>query len=152
MPAAKLPPADYRLSKIDFSTEFGRRVAEQLKSEQVIWLTTVGPGNTPQPRPVWFWWDGASVLIYSKPKAFKLRHIRRYPNVSLHFNSDPEANEVAVIVGRASVVRTAPAANEHKEYLRKYRKAIANLGMAAKDFGEGYSVAIVVTPARLRGF
>jgi len=140
------------MDKIDFSTEFGRRVARKLKTEQVIWLTTVGPGNTPQPRPVWFWWDGTSVLIYSKPKAHKLRHIRRYPNVSLHFNSDAEANEVAVLVGRATVARTAPAASGHKEYLRKYRKAIADLGMTPKDFGEDYSVAIVVTPARLRGF
>ena len=137
---------------IDFSAEFGRRVAKKLKSEQVIWLSTVGPGNTPQPRPVWFWWDGTSVLIYSKPKGHKLRHIRRYPNVSLHFNSDPEANEVAVLVGRGNVSRTAPAANDHKEYLRKYRKGIAGLGMTPKSFGEDYSVAIVVTPARLRGF
>ena len=137
---------------IDLATEFGRRVAQKLKTEQVIWLTTVGPGNTPQPRPVWFWWDGTSVLIYSKPKGHKLRHIRRYPNVSLHFNSDAEANEVAVLVGRAIVARTAPAANDHEEYLRKYRKGIAGLGMTPKDFGEDYSVAIVVTPARLRGF
>ena len=137
---------------IDFSTKFGRRVAEQLKTEQVIWLTTVGPGNTPQPRPVWFWWDGTAVLIYSKPKAYKLLHIRRYPNVSLHFSSDAEASEVAVLVGRASVVRTAPAANDHKEYLRKYRKGITDLGMTPKGFAEDYSVAIVVTPARLRGF
>jgi len=79
---------------IDFSTKLGRRVAKQLKAEQVIWLTTVGPGNTPQPRPVWFWWDGTSVLIYSKPKAHKLRHIRRYPNVSLNFNSDAEGSEI----------------------------------------------------------
>jgi len=137
---------------IDLSTEFGRRVAKKLKTEQVIWLTTVGPGNTPQPRPVWFWWDGTSVLIYSKPNGQKLRHIRRYPNVSLHFNSDAEANEVAVVVGRANVARTAPPANDHKEYLRKYRKSIAGLGMTPKGFGEDYSVAIVVTPARLRGF
>jgi PPOX class probable F420-dependent enzyme len=72
--------------------------------------------------------------------------------VSLHFNSDPEANEVAVLVGRANVARTAPAANDHKEYLRKYRKGIAGLGMTPKAFGEDYSVAIVVTPTRLRGF
>jgi len=137
---------------IDFSTEFGRRVAKKLKTEQVIWLTTVGPGNTPQPRPVWFWWDGMSVLIYSKPKAHKLRHIRRYPNVSLHFSSDAVASEVVVLVGRATVVRTAPAANKHKEYVRKYRKDIADLDMTPKNFGEDYTVAIVVMPARLRGF
>ena len=62
-------------NKIDFSTEFGSRVAHQLISEEVIWLTTVGPENTPQPRPVWFLWDGTSCLIYSQSKTYKLDHI-----------------------------------------------------------------------------
>ncbi len=137
---------------IDFSTEFGRRVARKLKSELVIWLTTVGPGNTPQPRPVWFWWDGSSILVYSKPRSHKLAHIRRYANVSLHFNTDAEANEVAVLLGQASVSRTAPPADGHKAYLRKYQKGIKNLGMTPKEFGEGYSVPILIALARLRGF
>ena len=77
---------------IDFSTEFGRRVAGLLESERVIWLTTAGPDNTPQPRPVWFLWDGTSILIYSQPKTYKLIHIARIPNVSFNFNTDSEAH------------------------------------------------------------
>ncbi len=45
------------------STPFGARVAQRLREEHLIWLTTVGADGTPQPNPVWFLWDGASVLV-----------------------------------------------------------------------------------------
>ncbi len=47
---------------IDTSTEFGQRVAGHLANDQVIWLTTVNPDLTPQPSPVWFLWDGETLL------------------------------------------------------------------------------------------
>jgi hypothetical protein len=42
-----------------------------------VWLTTVGADLTPQTRPVWFIWDATpqSFLIYSQPRAHKVRHI-----------------------------------------------------------------------------
>ena len=86
---------------IDYSTELGRRVLGLLDSEQVIWLTTVDSKGAPQPRPVWFLWDGSSLLVYSRPDAYKLRHLARNARVSLNFNSDPEAHQVAVLVGEA---------------------------------------------------
>ena len=49
--------------KLDPSTEFGARVERRLPDERIIWLTTVGPDNTPQPSPVWFFWDGETFLI-----------------------------------------------------------------------------------------
>ena len=61
---------------IDLSTEFGQRVQRRLTEERIIWLTTVSEGSTPQPRPVWFLWDGETFLIYSRPNTYKLRHIK----------------------------------------------------------------------------
>ena len=136
---------------IDFSTEFGRRVAGLLESERVIWLTTAGPDNTPQPRPVWFLWDGTSILIYSQPKTYKLIHIARIPNVSFNFNTDSEAHEVAVLTGDARIDKNAPPADENQKYSEKYQKGIAGLGMTPPEFARDYSVAVRVTPKRLRG-
>jgi PPOX class probable F420-dependent enzyme len=59
-----------------------------LSSETIIWLTTIGSDLTPQPRPVWFVPNSDDVLIYSQPKAAKVAHIRKHPNVALHFNAD----------------------------------------------------------------
>ena len=70
---------------IDTSTDFGAGAAH-LQDDQVVWLTTVGPDQTPQPSPVWFLWDGETPLIYSQPGTPKLRNIGQHPRVSLNFN------------------------------------------------------------------
>jgi PPOX class probable F420-dependent enzyme len=137
---------------LDFSSKFGRRVAQQLESESIIWLTTLGPDNTPQPRPVWFLWDGKSLLVYSNPKAHKVRHIGGNPKVSLNFNSDPEAHGVTVLIGDARIDSSAPPADINQEYLEKYHQGIANLGMTPSEFASEYSVSITVIPQSMRGF
>ena len=137
---------------IDFSTELGSRVARQLKFERIIWLTTVGPENIPQPRPVWFHWDGTSFLIYSQPKTYKLSHISHNPKVSLNLNGDAEGDEVAVFLGEARLDLSAPAVTENAEYLEKYERGIAGLDMTPAEVARDYSIPIRVTPTRLRGF
>lgn len=137
---------------IDWESPFARKVDRRLRREAVIWLTTVGPGPWPQPRPVWFLWDGKTILIYSQPDAWKVRHIRRCPNVALNLNSDEEGGNVAVLLGRARIDRKAPPANQNPPYLRKYRKGVRSLRMTPADMAAEYSVALRVRPMRLRGF
>jgi PPOX class probable F420-dependent enzyme len=61
----------------DPSTPFGERVAQRLRDDPVIWLTTVGADGTPQPNPVWFLWDGESFLTYNRADAKRLAQIKR---------------------------------------------------------------------------
>ena len=136
---------------LDFSTELGEQVRKLLESEQVVWLTTVGRDGTPQPRPVWFLWDGSSVLIYSRPDTHKLRHLARNGRVSLSFNSDPDAHHFAVLTGDATVVDDTPRGDDNPDYLEKYRAGIANIGMTPESFGQAFSVPVRVNPTRLRG-
>jgi len=137
---------------IDFSTEFGQRVAERLKSEETIWMTTIGPENTPHPRPVWFHWDGDSFLIYSLAKSFKLDHMSKNSKVALNFNTDAGGEDVAVFIGEARLDPDAPPVTENSEYLKKYEKGIMGLEMTPKEFEDDYSVPLRVTPTKLRGF
>ena len=137
---------------IDFSTELGERALRLLKEEAVIWLTTVAQDGTPQPRPVWFLWDGRSLLIYSRPKAHKIHHLEQRPQVALSFNTDPDGSEVTVLTGEGHIERTAPPANQNLDYMRKYRQAVADLEMTPEEFAEDYSVPVRITPIRLRGF
>ncbi len=73
---------------IDTNTEFGKRVAERLRNDELLWLTTVTPEGAPQPSLIWFSWDGETVLIYSQPNAPKLRNIAGNPRVSLNFQAN----------------------------------------------------------------
>lgn len=137
--------------EIDTSTDFGRRVARRLQDEEVVWLTTVSPDGAPQPSPVWFLWENGTFLIYSQPHRPKLRNIALHPRVALNFNSDAVGDDVAVFAGEARIVHDAPSADQIPAYVAKYRAAIARLGADPNGFAQDYSVAIRVTPDKLRG-
>ena len=136
---------------IDTNTEFGSRVARRLKEEQVIWLTTLDSHLTPQPRPVWFVWDGESFLIYSEPGTHKLEHIRRHAQVSLHLNSDEEGGDIVVFNGEARIADEEPSADQVPAYIEKYREGIKGLNMSAETFAGSFSVPLRVRPTNLRG-
>src|SRR5262245_25255265 len=107
------------------STPFGERVERRLREEPVIWMTTVGADGTPQPNPVWFLWDGGSVLVYSLPDAARLPHIRRNPRVALHFDGNGRGGDIVVLVGDARISQDDPPADHLPVYIEKYRDFIA---------------------------
>lgn len=136
---------------IDLNTEFGRRAARRLEEERIIWLTTVDAEGMPQPRPVWFWWDGQTFLIYSQPNTHKLHHIARHPQVALHFDGDGQGGNIIVFSGEARLAPEAPPANQVPAYVQKYQLGFTRIRMSAKEFAESYSVALRVMPTSLRG-
>lgn len=136
---------------IDLTTEFGRRAARRLEEERIIWLTTVDAEGMPQPRPVWFWWDGQTFLIYSQPNTHKLRHIVRNPQVALHFDGDGQGGNIIVFSGEARLAPEMPPANQVPAYVQKYQPGFTRIRMSAKEFAESYSVALRVMPISLRG-
>jgi len=138
---------------IDWTTKFGRKVKRHLKSEYVVWLTTIGADLTPQPRPVWFVWEGSSFVIFSQPHAHKVRHITARPEVALHFNTDETGDaDVIVFLGNAALDLNVPPAHKLSAYFKKYRTGIAGLKMTPEQYSDEYSVAIRVTPTGVRGW
>lgn len=136
---------------IHFGDELGQRALQRIQSEQVIWLTTVSASGAPQPRPVWFVWDGEAFTIYSTPTARKIAHIAQNPNVALHFNTDAEGDDVQVILGQARLDPDAPPSKLNKAYSEKYHAGILSLGLDEERYAAMFSAAIRVVPSRLRG-
>lgn len=139
---------------IDFKSKLGRKAMRHLKKEYFVWLTTVDSTGTPQPRPVWFVLEGDSLLLYSQPGAFKLKHILNHPNISLHFNTpDPEGEEdVLVFSGAAKIDSKSLPANKNNIYMRKYRLGIKRLDTTPQKFAEEYSTPIRIKLTNLRGW
>lgn len=136
---------------INWNDDLGRRAIARIQHEEVIWLTTLSKSGFPQPRPVWFVWDGETFLIYSLPTAHKIRHIEHNPNVALHFNTDAGGEDVQVILGMARVDRDAPSVKQNRAYCEKYRKGFKSIDMDEDSYSVQFTVAIRITPARLRG-
>ena len=118
----------------------------------MIWLTTIGPEQSPRPRPVRFYWDGQQFLLYSRPDAHKLKHIERHPNVSLHFNSNFIGHDVVVFLGRATLGSEGRDIPHSRAFIDKYRSRIEEQGATPESFSKDFSVSITVVPNQLRGF
>jgi PPOX class probable F420-dependent enzyme len=131
---------------IDLSSKKGARALERLRDEVVIWLTTAG--ERPQSVPVWFLWDGESLLVYSVPGK-KVRDLERHPRVHLNFNSTPTGGDVVRFEATAEVLSGHPGADDNPDYLRKYEAHIKRLGMDARRFASTYSVAVRIRPDKL---
>lgn len=134
------------------STEFGKRVAKRLEQDDLLWLTTVTRDSIPQPSLIWFYWDGETVLIYSQPNAPKLRNIAVHPVVSLNFQANHEGEDVVILTGEAVIDPSAPPSNLHPEYRKKYAGGTIQIGMTPESLAAEFSVALRVTPTKVRGF
>jgi PPOX class probable F420-dependent enzyme len=137
---------------IDPRTGKGARVDARLRDELVAWLVTVAADGTPVPTPVWFWWDGETILVYSQPDKPKLNHIAANPRVALALRTDDHGDLLAVVTGEAAVDESAPAADQLPPYLDKYRGEIARLGSEPGPFAAEYSVPVRITPTKLRAW
>jgi PPOX class probable F420-dependent enzyme len=136
---------------LDFTTDLGRHALTRLATEEVIWLTTVGPDGTPQPNPVWFLWENVSFLIYIQPGSVKARNLKRNPNVALNFNSDRVGDDVLVFTGKARLEESV-SPESAAAYLDKYRDGIDRIDMTPESLMRSFSMSIRIVPKRLRGF
>ena len=135
---------------IDPRTDKGARADARLRVDEVAWLITVSADGTPVPTPVWFWWDGDSIVVYSQRQKPKLRHIAANPRVALALRTDALGDEITVITGEARVDASAPSADELPGYLAKYGALIERLGADPPSFAGEYAIPIRITPTKLR--
>lgn len=135
---------------IDTTTAKGARADERLRVDKVGWLITVAGDGTPVPTPVWFWWDGTSIVVYSQRDKPKLRHIAANPRVALALRTNEIGDEITVVSGEAVVDPSLPSADAVPDYVAKYAGLIADMGSAPGPFAGEYSVPIRITPTRLR--
>jgi PPOX class probable F420-dependent enzyme len=127
--------------------ELTEQLERHLSEKAIVWLTTVTPSGRPAPRPVWFFWDGSGITVYSQPDAAKLRHIEANDRVSLHFSENASGGDVAVISGSARRLDDAPLPTMNHDYQEKYSALVQQAGFSA-EWLDSFSVAIYVTPER----
>lgn len=137
---------------IDLDSTFGKRAASRLREEEIIWLTTTDKNGSPQPRPVWFLWDGETILIFSQPGAYKVSHIKRNKRVALNLNSADFGEDIVVLLGDATIPTTPVPEEVMDKYLEKYTEGLKRINYSTEQFKKDYSLAIRITPIALRGY
>lgn len=132
-------------------TEFGAKVRTRLEQENVVWFSTVNSRGIPQPNPVWFIWDGKTLLTYNLTSSARVRNVSMRPQVSLHFNQIDGSQDIVVLTGNAVVDQNAPSPEANQAYLAKYGSLMPLLGHDPATFAATYSVPIAVHLEKIRG-
>ena len=120
------------------------KALERLSTDTVVWLTTVSPKLQPQPSAVWFWWDGETVLLYSRETA-RLRNIAANPRVSLNFDSEQDGDDLSILYGDAAIDAEAMPAKDVAGYRARYEERVPHLGMNWETFSASYHVPVRVS-------
>jgi PPOX class probable F420-dependent enzyme len=135
---------------LDLSLEFSSLVDQRLREAEIIWLTTVTPAGAPQPNPVWFYWDGEYILIYSQPTAYRIRNLKHNPVVALHLEgADTLGHNVIILTGEAVLNPEYPT--PHPGYVQKYERYLPAMHTTMEELSASFSVEIRIKPLKIRG-
>jgi PPOX class probable F420-dependent enzyme len=129
---------------------FNEHVTARLHAEPIIWLSSVRPDGRPHLVPVWFLWDGSTILIFSKADQ-KIRNIRQNQHVSLALNANDHGEDIVIIDGLAAI-SSGDASPAMPAYTAKYAELLVRLGYSGEQMGEVYNQVIRVTPTKLRAW
>ena len=132
---------------LDLNSKARAQLVQRLQEEVIIWFTTVTPRGAPVSNPVWFYWDGEDIIVYSQPESHRVHNLQLNPKVSLNLQGvDGLGSNVTIIQGEARLNpgnHSIPSA-----YWDKYRKFLT--GMTEEQMQAEYSVEIRIRPLRVR--
>ncbi len=122
-------------------------VEERWRNDPIVWLGSTHPDGRPHIVPVWFLWDGETVLIFTQPDQ-KVRNLRQNPRVTLALDDTKGGGDVAMLEGTAELLDEPAAAVAPPTYADKYAAAMSGMGMTMESMAAEYSQPIRITPTR----
>lgn len=134
--------------QLDISDPDQAHTAERLRTAEILWLATVRPNGRPHLVPVWFLWEGETILLFSKPENQKIRNIRHNPEVTVSLDATDHGNDVTVLEGVAQFIDDLDMTTVLPDYASKYANLMADLEMTAASMVAEYSQAISITITR----
>jgi PPOX class probable F420-dependent enzyme len=137
---------------LDVKTEWGQHAEQRLRSNIIAWLTTVGSDGRPYTVPVWFLWDGNTILMFSQPHKQKVRNLRNNARVTLALDETKQGDDVVIVEGTAELLDNPEISVTLPAYVEKYGALIQSMGWTPESMAADYSRAIRVTPTKFRSW
>jgi PPOX class probable F420-dependent enzyme len=136
---------------LDLSQSRNAHIDQRLQTEPMIWLSSVKPNGDPHMVPVWFLWDGNTVLIFSQPDTQKMRNLQHNSHVMLALDTAEDGGDIVMLKGTAELDETANAEAAFPAYAQKYAQQLQSFGWTIESMAQSYSKAIRVTPTKFLG-
>lgn len=134
--------------QLDTSDPDQAHIAERLRSGIILWLASVRPDGRPHLVPVWFLWEGGTILILSKPNNQKIRNLRQNPAVTVALDGADEGDDVIVLEGIAEVVSDPDVSSVPPAYTSKYAGQLVEMSTTIEALAREYSQPIRITITR----
>lgn len=128
------------------------RVRRFLETEPVVWVSSVSHDGAPHLVPTWFVWDGAALVIVSKPGAVKVRNLRADPRAMLALGDADDDFDVGLLEATARLSDEPTPLDLPPGFLAKYEARIAGLGLTPAQFARTYSQVIRLVPRKALGW
>lgn len=138
--------------QLDLANPRDKTIDDWLTNDLIIWLTTVGPTGRPHTIPVWFGWDGESILIFSEPETRKIRDLRANPAVSLALQTRDEGEEVIFFEGDAELTAETTAELMTGAYAAKYAHLFPRIDSSPEKMAAQYSQPIRIRNAKIKAW
>src|SRR5207237_549436 len=106
----------------------------------------------PSTVPVWFLWDGNTILIFSQPHKQKIRNLSKNARVTLALDDTKQGDNVVIIEGAAELLDDPEISVMLPAYIEKYGTLIQSMGWTPESMAADYSRAIRVTPIKFRSW
>src|SRR5579872_81472 len=130
---------------LNLSSERAAHVNERLNNDLITWLTTVRPDGRPHTVPVWFLWDGSTILIFRAIKA-KVHELKQNPNVTLALDPSKNGDDIVVVEGTAELVEDVNITATLPAFAKKYDALLKEMGWTAEMMAPNYPHVVRVTP------
>ena len=137
---------------LDVTTEWGQHAEQRLQTNIIGWLTTVGSDGRPYTVPVWFLWEGSTLLIFSQPQKQKIRNLRKNARVTLALDETKLGEDVVIVEGTAEVLDNPDFSATLPEYVEKYGAMMQDMNLTPKSMAADFSVGIRITPTKFRSW
>jgi PPOX class probable F420-dependent enzyme len=125
-------------------------IDQRLRTEPIIWLGSTRPDGRPDLVPVWFLWDGATVLIFSLPDTQKVRNLRHNSTAVLALNAADQGYDIVLLEGHVTFVDDPNVRGTMPAFVEKY--ASVPRRWSGEEWAQKFSVAIRITPTKVVGW
>lgn len=134
---------------LNLTSQKDAHIDQRLRTDPIIWLSTVRPDGRPHIVAVWFLWDGETVLMFSQPQTQKIRNLQHNPNVMLALDNTDQGSDVIMLEGKAELLNDPDVQATLTAYAMKYDLLLKSMGWTAEEMAKSYSQGIRITPTKL---
>ena len=134
---------------LDMTDKRHARVDSRLRSDLMMWLSSVRPDGRAHLVPVWFLWQDEVIYIFSKPDQ-KVRNLKQNTSAMVGIDDTKGGNDPMMLAGDVELMKhTDLPAGIQEAYAEKYAERLKESNWAMDWYVGEYSEVIKFTPNKV---